>query len=154
MFYISALYKFYKIANPNEMHNEIRKQFYDLNIKGTILVGNEGINGTISSQSVSDLDSAIEFIKSYQGLKDIDLKYSESEVNPFVRLKIKLKKEIVTIGDESINPNHISGEYVDPNNWNKLISDKNVITIDTRNSYECSIGTFENSINPGTTKFR
>ena len=85
---------------------------------------------------------------------NIDIKYSSSHVNPFVRLKIKLKKEIVTIGDESINPNEFVGDYVEPKDWNNLIQDKDTILIDTRNNYEYSIGTFKNSINPNTVKFR
>ena len=154
MYSISALYKFHSIEDPNKIHNKIRKELKDLDIKGTILVGSEGINGTMSSKCSKKLSEAIKCIKSIEGFKNIDIKYSFSKINPFVRLKVKLKKEIVTIGDDSIDPNLISGDYIDPKDWNEIIDDENVLLIDTRNHYECSIGSFKNSINPNTTKFR
>ena len=153
MYSVAALYKFSSIKNPEKLQNQIRDKLKDLSIYGTILVGEEGINGTISGKDLK-IESALEYIKSIQGFSEIDIKFSQSEVNPFVRLKIKLKKEIVTIGDKSINPNKIVGDYIDPKNWNNLISDKDTILIDTRNDYEYSIGTFKNAINPNTVKFR
>ena len=154
MFNIAALYKFYKIDDPYKIHINIRKELKKLSIKGTILVGAEGINGTISSECLANLENALLFIKSIEGFDNIDLKYSTSKINPFIRLKIKHKNEIVTIGDKSINPTLISGDYIHPEDWNELISDNNVLLIDTRNNYECSIGSFKNSINPETSKFR
>ena len=153
MYSVAALYKFSSIKDPEKLHNEIRITLKNLSIYGTILVGEEGINGTISGEEVK-LDEAIAFIQSIDGFSKIDIKKSKSKVNPFVRLKIKHKKEIVTIGDKSINPNEIVGDYIEPENWNNLISDKNTILIDTRNDYEYSIGTFKNAINPKTVKFR
>jgi UPF0176 protein len=153
MYSVAALYKFSSIKDPEKLHNEIRVILKDLSIYGTILVSEEGINGTISGES-SKLKSALTYIKSIQGFSELDIKFSKSKINPFVRLKIKLKKEIVTIGDKSINPNHIVGDYVNPENWNNLISDKDTILIDTRNDYEYSIGTFKNSIHPKTVRFR
>ena len=153
MYTIAALYKFSSIEDPNNLQIAIRKVLKQLKIYGTILVGNEGLNGTISGQD-DNLKDAIEFIKSIQGFNDIDIKFSYANINPFVRLKIKLKNEIVTIGDKTINPNEAVGEYVDPKDWNDLIQDKDTILIDTRNNYEYSIGTFKNSVNPNTVKFR
>ena len=153
MYSVAALYKFSSIKDPEKLHNEIRVILKDLSIYGTILVSEEGINGTISGES-SKLKSALTYIKSIQGFSELDIKFSKSKINPFVRLKIKLKKDIVTIGDKSINPNHIVGDYVNPENWNNLISDKDTILIDTRNDYEYSIGTFKNAINPKTVRFR
>ena len=153
MFSVAALYKFSSINDPESLHNEIRIRLKSLSISGTILVGEEGINGTISGTN-SNIKKAIAFIQSIKGVASLDIKYSESPKNPFIRLKIKLKKEIVTIGDRSINPNKIVGDYVDPKNWNSLIDDKDTILIDTRNDYEYSIGTFKNAINPKTVKFR
>ena len=124
-----------------------------LKIKGTILVGHEGINGTISGSDLS-IDAAIDFLKKINGCSKLDVKYSESDKDPFIRLKIKLKQEIVTIGDTSIDPNKIVGNYVSPDEWNILIQDEDTIVIDTRNDYEYSIGTFKNAINPNTQKFR
>ena len=153
MYSIAALYKFSSIKDPNLLQLKIRKRFKQLNIYGTILVAHEGINGTISGKE-NNLNKAIKYIKSINNFNNIDIKYSSSHVNPFVRLKIKIKKEIVTIGDESINPNEFVGDYVEPKDWNNLIQDKDTILIDTRNNYEHSIGTFKNSINPNTVKFR
>ena len=153
MYSIAALYKFSSIKDPNLLQLKIRKRFKQLNIYGTILVAHEGINGTISGKE-NNLNKAIKYIQSINNFNNIDIKCSSSEVNPFVRLKIKLKKEIVTIGDESINPNEFVGDYVEPKDWNNLIQDKDTILIDTRNNYEYSIGTFKNSINPNTVKFR
>ena len=153
MYSVAALYKFSSIKDPEKLHNEIRITLKNLSIYGTILVGEEGINGTISGEEVK-LDEAIAFIQSIDGFSKIDIKKSKSKVNPFVRLKIKHKKEIVTIGDKSIDPNEMVGDYIEPENWNNLISDKNTILIDTRNDYEYSIGTFKNAINPNTVKFR
>ena len=154
MFSIAALYKFSSIEDPNLLQLKIRKRFKQLNIYGTILVGHEGLNGTICGKE-NNLNKAIKYIKSINNFNNnIDIKYSSSQVNPFVRLKIKIKKEIVTIGDESINPNEFVGDYVEPKDWNNLIQDKDTILIDTRNNYEYSIGTFKNSINPNTVKFR
>ena len=154
MYKVAALYKFSKIQDPLELHNKIRIKLKDLSVYGTILVANEGLNGTISASNNEKLISALNFIKSIKGFDDLDIKYSTSEKNPFVRLKVKLKKEIVTMGDESIDPTMLVGEYVDPKDCNDLINDKNTIIIDTRNNYEYSIGTFKNSINPETKKFK
>ena len=153
MYSVAALYKFSSIRDPEKIQNEIRAKLKSLSIYGTILVGEEGINGTISGKDLK-IESALAYIKSIQGFSEIDIKFSQSEVNPFVRLKIKLKEEIVTIGDKSINPNEIVGDYIDPKNWNNLISHEKTILIDTRNDYEYSIGTFKNAINPNTVKFR
>ena len=153
MFKVAALYKFSSIEDPNRLQIIIRKNFKQLEIYGTILVGKEGLNGTISGKK-DKLEHAIKFIKSIEGFENIDIKFSYSKINPFVRLKIKLKDEIVTIGDNSINPNEVVGKYVDPKDWNDLIQDKDTIVIDTRNDYEYSIGTFKNSINPNTVRFR
>ena len=136
------------------IHNDIRRNLKKFLIKGTILVGNEGINGTIASSKENNLYEGIQYLNSIDGLNDLDIKYSESYKNPFIRLKVKLKKEIVTIGDTSIDPTESVGKYVDPKDWNKLLENKNTVLIDTRNNYEYCIGTFENSINPKTEKFR
>ena len=154
MYIISALYKFHNIPDPCKIHNEIREELKKNSIKGTVLIGSEGINGTISARCSKNLNESLAFIRSISGFKNIDIKNSFSKKNPFVRLKVKLKKEIVTIGDSSVNPNINRGDYVEPNEWNKIIEDEDVLLIDTRNKYECTIGTFRNALNPNTTKFR
>ena len=153
MYRVAALYKFSRILDPFKLHNELRLRLKNLSIHGTLLIGEEGINGTISSSN-ENLSLAIDYIKSIKGFEDLDVKLSSSDKKPFIRLKVKLKKEIVTIGDESIDPTEIVGEYVESKDWNSLIDHKDTIVIDTRNNYEFSIGTFKNSLNPKTTKFR
>ena len=154
MNYIAALYQFTEILEPHPIRQSIAEKLEELSVTGTILIGHEGINGTISAKQETKLLQAIEFLKQILDLENLDIKFSQSEVNPFIRLKIKLKKEIVTIGDPSINPNSQVGEYVNAKDWNALIADKDTLIIDTRNNYENSIGTFKNAINPKTTKFR
>ena len=153
MFLVAALYKFSIVDNRSVVQSDFKKQLKNLSIHGTILIGKEGLNGTISGSKHS-IERAISFIKKLPNFHDLDVKYSQSKINPFIRLKIKLKDEIVTIGDKSINPNKEVGKYVNPEEWNDLISNKNTIVIDTRNNYEHSIGTFKNSLNPNTIKFR
>ena len=153
MFKIAALYKFAEVGNPEKAQIEIRANLKVLSIHGTILLGQEGINGTISG-SKDNIDKAIAYIRQLKNFNDTDIKFSEASINPFARLKIKLKKEIVTIGDKTIKPQEVTGNYIDPKDWNDLIDDNNTILIDTRNDYECAIGTFKDAINPKTVRFR
>ena len=153
MFKVAALYKFAQIAKPEDIKKKIKAKLKELNIYGTILVGDEGLNGTISGKE-NDLTKALDFIKKIPGFSDLDIKNSASETKPFMRLKVKLKEEIVTIGDKSIDPVNQAGKYVKSSEWNELIRDPNTILIDTRNNYEYSIGTFKDAINPETETFR
>ena len=154
MFKVAALYKFSEIDNPLEVQISLKKFLKKLSIYGTILVGNEGINGTIASRDIKNLNKALMYLKNLKGFKDLDIKFSNSKKKPFIRLKIKLKQEIVTIGDKSIDPIKTAGEYVKPEDWNSLLQEDDILLIDTRNDYEYSIGTFRDSINPKTKKFR
>ena len=154
MFKVAALYKFSEIDNPLEVQISLKKILKKLSIYGTILVGNEGINGTIAAKDEKNLNKALIYLKNLKGFKDLDIKFSDSKKNPFIRLKIKLKEEIVTIGDKSIDPTKSVGEYVNPEDWNSLLEEENILLIDTRNDYEYSIGSFKDSINPKTQKFR
>jgi UPF0176 protein len=122
-------------------------------IRGTILLAAEGINATITG-SRSHLDEVLNFIKSDHRFADLSHRESLAEQPPFKRLKIRLKKEIVTFGQPQINPNQQVGEYVEPQQWNALLEDPNVIVIDTRNDYEISLGSFRGAINPHTRSFR
>ena len=150
---IITLYKFHKIQDPLKLQAALKKELKNLDILGTIIVGNEGINGTVSGTSIN-LDRAIERLKLHSKILDLDLKESFSKKSPFLRLKIKIKDEIVTMGKKNINPSTQSGEYINHKRWNALIEDKNTLLIDTRNSYEYAIGTFKNSINPKTANFK
>ena len=154
MFKVAALYKFSEIDNPLEVQISLKKILKKLSIYGTILVGNEGINGTIAAKDEKNLTKALIYLKNLKGFNDLDIKFSDSKKNPFIRLKIKLKQEIVTIGDKSIDPTKSVGEYVNPEDWNSLLEEENILLIDTRNDYEYSIGSFKDSINPKTQKFR
>ena len=154
MFKVAALYKFSEIDNPLEIQISLKKTLKELSIYGTILVGSEGINGTIASEDKENLNRALIYLRGLKGFADLDIKFSDSKKNPFIRLKIKLKDEIVTIGDKSIDPIKIVGEYVKPEDWNSLLQEDDILLIDTRNDYEYSIGTFRDSINPKTKKFR
>ena len=153
MYSVAALYKFSPVVDPEATQELLKKQLLNHKIFGTILVGYEGLNGTISGDQANIL-IALNCIKDLEGFDDIDIKFSESKDNPFLRLKVKLKDEIVTIGNPSINPNTQAGNYVDASDWNNLIKNEDVLLIDVRNDYECSIGTFNNSINPKTKTFK
>ena len=150
---IITLYKFHKIHEPLKLQAALKKELKNLDILGTIIVGNEGINGTVSGTNIN-LDRAIKRLKFHSKILDLDLKESFSKKSPFLRLKIKIKDEIVTMGKKNINPSTQAGEYINHKRWNALIEDKNTLLIDTRNSYEYAIGTFKNSINPKTANFK
>ena len=150
---IVALYKFCKIEDPIYFQKFIKSELSSLNILGTIIIGEEGINGTISGNE-SSLNNAITTLKSINLFQDLDLKESYSAKKPFLRLKIKIKEEIVSMGLKNIDPTIQAGQYIVPEEWNNLINDKNTVLIDTRNNYEYSIGSFENSINPKTNNFK
>jgi UPF0176 protein len=149
---VTALYQFVTVTDLPELKKALRafERFQDL--KGTLIIAKEGINGTIAAKP--DTMSAI--LKWFQAhpLFDIAYKQSYCQENPFLRYKVKVKKEIVTIGDEQVDPNHMVGEYVSPKDWNQLIQDPDVLVIDTRNDYECDIGQFKGAINPNTKHFR
>jgi UPF0176 protein len=128
-------------------------QMLALDVKGTLLLAQEGINGTVSGAKQS-IDSFLSWLKQDDRLAEIDYKFSFDDVQPFYRTKVKLKKEIVTMGVEGIDPNQVVGTYVKPKDWNALISDPEVAVIDTRNEYEVEIGTFKGAVNPHTASFR
>ena len=150
---IVALYKFCKIEDPIYFQKFIKSELSLLNILGTIIIGEEGINGTISGNE-SSLNKAVTALKAINLFQDLDLKESYSAKKPFLRLKIKIKEEIVSMGLKDIDPTIQAGQYIVPEEWNNLINDKNTVLIDTRNNYEYSIGSFENSINPKTNNFK
>src|SRR5690606_38620022 len=125
----------------------------ELGIKGTLLLAEEGINGTVSG-SRDGIDALRAFLDADGRFDNLSYKESFYEEQPFYRMKVKLKKEIVTMGVNGIDPQKIVGTYVKPKDWNALISDPDVVVIDTRNSYEYEIGTFERAIDPETDTFR
>ncbi len=150
---VATLYKFVEINDLQSLRTEIQALCKENNAKGTILLAKEGINGTISAKN-KEIRNILKKLKSDKRFKKLEVKFSETNKMPFNRMKVRIKKEIVTIGDPSINPTILSGDYVKPENWNDLISDPNVIVIDTRNAYETKIGKFKNAIDPKTNSFR
>ena len=150
---VAALYKFVEIDDLLSLQSNLYEICKKNNIMGTILIANEGINGTISGKT-NEINQTISLLKSDKRFTNIEIKYSSSDKQPFHRMKVRLKKEIVTIGLPEINPNNKVGTYVKPDDWNDLISDPNVVVIDTRNKYETKIGSFQNALDPETSSFR
>ena len=150
---VAALYKFVEIDDLLSLQSNLYEICEKNNIMGTILIANEGINGTISGKN-NEINQTISLLKSDKRFANIEIKYSSTDKQPFHRMKVRLKKEIVTIGLPEINPNKKVGTYVNPEDWNDLISDPNVIVIDTRNKYETKIGSFQNALDPETSSFR
>lgn len=150
---VVALYKFVTIENIQKTKEKIEAFCHAHDIQGTILVAHEGLNGTVAMQ-VNHVDDLIAKLCELSGANEIDHKISYTDRLPFYRMKVKLKKEIVTIGQKDVNPNEKVGTYVNPDEWNHLISDPETFVLDTRNDYEVEIGTFKNAINPKTKTFR
>tara|TARA_B100001248_G_scaffold89409_1_gene65979 strand:- start:32471 stop:33367 length:897 start_codon:yes stop_codon:yes gene_type:complete len=150
---IYSFYRFKKIKNKKKFKFDLDIFLKNKNIRGTILIASEGINGTISGDS-KDLKSIINLIKKILNIRVLSLKINVFDHHPFSRIKVRLKNEIVTLGlkDSILKINN--GKYVKPKDWDKLINSNEVKCIDTRNKYEISIGKFSNSINPGMKSFR
>jgi len=150
---ISALYHFVILDNYKQLRQPLLDLMLENEIKGTLLLAREGINGTVAG-SQQAIDNLLNWLKSDTRLADLRHKSSYDNEMPFYRTRVKLKKEIVTMGVEGIDPNHVVGTYVKPEDWNSLIADPDVILVDTRNAYETAIGTFKNAIDPHTETFR
>ena len=150
---ISTFYKFLVLENYKELKIKFDKSLSKTNIKGTILLANEGVNGTIAG-SESDLKKFFLYMDKFSQFKDITPKFSSSNKNPFLRMKVRIKKEIVTIGIPEVSPSNLVGKYLNVEEWNEFLNERDSMIIDTRNDYEVSIGTFKNSINPKIKSFR
>ena len=150
---VSALYKFARLEDFESLRSPLLKLMDEQQVKGTLLLALEGINGTIAGDR-KGIDAILTWLRSDSRLADIETKESYEQTMPFYRSKVKLKKEIVTMGVDVIDPKKIVGTYVKPQDWNALISDPDVLLIDTRNDYEVKIGGFKNAINPETETFR
>ena len=148
-----AMYKFVALPNFESLRLPLLDAMNQNNVFGTLLLAAEGINGTVSGTR-QGIDNLLDWIKQQPGLENIDSKESFDDKIPFYRTKVKLKKEIVTMGVEGIDPKQTVGTYVKPEDWNYLISDPDVVLVDTRNDYEVQVGTFKNAIDPKTTSFR
>ncbi|HRY06746.1 MAG TPA: rhodanese-related sulfurtransferase [Hyphomicrobiaceae bacterium] len=150
---VAALYRFARWPGFGEHRASLRKVAVAHGVKGTLLLASEGINGTIAGPR-HGLDAVLAAIRAIPEIGEVDVKFSAAREMPFARLKVRLKKEIVTMGVEGIDPLRAVGTYVAPQDWNALISDPDTLLIDTRNAYEVGIGTFEGAEDPGTHSFR
>jgi UPF0176 protein len=152
-FVIASLYRFVALEDFQALQQPLLGLMRQHRIKGTLLLAAEGINGTVAG-SREAIDTLLAWLKCDPRLEALDHKESFADDMPFGRCKVKLKKEIVSMGVAGIDPHHSSGTYVHPQDWNALISDPDVLLIDTRNQYEIAIGSFKNAVNPQTTNFR
>ena len=154
-FVVAALYKFTALAPQTleETRAQLKADCIAAGIKGTLLLAPEGINGTIAGTRAA-IDAALDVIRKLPGCRNIEHKESWAYEPPFQKMKVRLKTEIVRMAVPAIDPNRIVGTYVEPEDWNALISAPDVITIDTRNDYEVAIGTFAGAVDPGTGAFR
>ncbi|MGF7005529.1 rhodanese-related sulfurtransferase [Aminobacter sp. BE322] len=152
-FRVAALYRFCRLERFEELRQPLAAFCCARGIKGTLLLACEGINGTVAGtgEAIAALVSHLEAIPEFAGL---EVKYSSAAEMPFHRMKVRLKREIVTMGVEDIDPLRSVGAYVEPSAWNALISDPDTVVVDTRNDYEVAIGTFTGAVDPHTTSFR
>ncbi|WP_269715396.1 oxygen-dependent tRNA uridine(34) hydroxylase TrhO [Caulobacter sp. NIBR2454] len=149
---VTALYRFTPFDDIEALRGPLAKLCCSLDVKGTLLLAPEGINGTIAGAREA-IDAVLDHIRTLPGCADLDFKDSFAEVMPFLRMKVRLKKEIVTLGVPGIDAARDAGTYVEPADWNALIAQPDVVVIDTRNAYEVAIGTFEGAIDPKTESF-
>lgn len=150
---VCALYKFTVLEEFESLREPLLATMKSHRITGTLLLAKEGINGTIAG-SREGVDQLLKWLRDQPAFAEIDCKESVSDKTPFLRTKVKLKKEIVTMGVEGIDPRRVVGTYVKAEDWNALINDPEVLLVDTRNEYEVDVGTFKNALNPKTESFR
>ena len=152
MFIVAALYHFTPFKDPAALKDPLYELCKVNNITGTLLLASEGINGTIAGDR-SGIDAALAHIRDLPGCHNLEWKESTATKPPFPRMKVRLKKEIVTMGQPNVDPRAAVGHYIEPEDWNTLISSPDVAIIDTRNDYEVAIGTFDGAIDPVTKSF-
>lgn len=152
-FLVAALYHFARFPRFADFREALQEICDANSVKGTLLLAHEGINGTIAGTDAG-IAAVLSFIRAQPEFVGLEHKESRASKMPFLRMKVRLKKEIVTMGVEDIDPNRIVGTYVDPKDWNALISDPETIVIDTRNDYETAIGIFKGAVDPKTKTFR
>ena len=150
---VAALYHFANLEDPAAKREPLLALCRQHGVKGTLLLAKEGVNGTIAGGE-DGISAVVAHIQSWPELDGLEVKYSTSSGGDFLRMKVRIKKEIVTMGKPDINPAIDTGTYVDPKDWNALISRPDVMVVDTRNRYETRIGSFEGAVDPGTDSFR
>jgi UPF0176 protein len=153
---VAALYQFTPLPDFRALREPLRALCTEFGLKGSVLLAHEGINGTIAgtADGIDGFVAELQHGTLFGGrLDDLELKFSEAEQMPFRRLKVRLKKEIVTLGDPTIDPTRRVGTYVDAADWNALIASPGMLVLDTRNAFEVAIGTFEGAVDPGIASF-
>lgn len=150
---VAALYRFTRFEDCAALRAPLDQLCRAHAIRGTLLLAPEGINGTIAG-STEGIEAVLTYIRALPDCADLDVKFSSASAMPFHRMKVRMKREIVTMGVEDIDPRTTVGTYVDPHDWNALIADPDTIVIDTRNDYEVAVGTFAGAIDPKTQSFR
>jgi UPF0176 protein len=143
---VAAFYRFFPLADPASLREELRSTFAPTDLLGTTLIAPEGINGTLDG-SAATIDHLLTLLAQRTGLDRSQVKFSTTDTPPFRRLKFKLKREIITFRNAAVDPSR-PGQYVDPTDWNALLADPEVLLLDTRNSYETKIGTFAGAVTP------
>ncbi|KQS01909.1 hypothetical protein ASG11_13875 [Sphingomonas sp. Leaf357] len=149
---VAALYKFARFADPAALRGPLLGVCTANHIRGTLLLAREGINGTIAGAPEA-IDAVLAHIRTLPGCADLDVKFSSADTLPFHRMKVRLKREIVTMGQPDVDPLTGTGHYVKPGEWNALIDDPDTVVIDTRNDYEVKVGTFAGALDPQTRSF-
>jgi UPF0176 protein len=149
---VAALYQFASFDDPLLLQAPLLALCNEGGVKGTILLAREGINGTIAGTEAA-ISAVVDHIRTLPGCAALDVKYSTARDMPFYRMKVRIKKEIVTLGEPNVDPTRNAGRYVEPSEWNAVISDPDTIVIDTRNGFEIGVGTFKGAVDPGTTSF-
>jgi UPF0176 protein len=152
MFRVCALYRFTPFVDPAALKPALLTACEAAGVRGTLLLAHEGINGTIAGPDAG-MDAVLAHIRALPGCADLDVKESRADTMPFHRTKVRVKAEIVTMGEPAIDPLD-AGHYVEPADWNALIADPKTVLIDTRNDYEVAVGTFAGAIDPDTRTFR
>lgn len=153
MITIAALYHFARLEDPATLRPALADICAAHAVRGSLLLAREGINGTIAGTRAG-IDAVLAYIRAIDGFSGLEHKESSAETMPFGRMKVKLKREIVTMGQPNVDPRAQVGSYVSAQDWNRLISSEDVAVIDTRNDYEVGIGTFKGAIDPNIRSFR
>ena len=151
MYTVAAYYRFLPVADPAALREEMLARFLGTDLLGTTLIASEGVNGTMAA-SAETIEGLLQFLQERVGLERSEVKFSTAEEPPFKRLKIKVKKEIITFRGVAIDPTH-PGQYVAPEEWNAVLADPDVLLLDTRNTYETEIGTFAGAVTPPLENF-
>lgn len=149
---VAALYRFTALADPGALRGPLARLCAQAGVKGTLLLAREGVNGTIAG-CPRGIERVLGHLRSLPGCADLDVKLSHAVTMPFARMKVRLKREIVTLGQAEADPTRRVGQYVVPSDWNEVIARPDMVVIDTRNAYEVAIGSFEGAIDPETASF-